>query len=100
MEKEFDKRVFKILKKIPNGKITTYKEIAAALGSHTAFRAVGNACSKNRDLEKFPCFRVVKSDGSVGGYARGANQKIKLLKKEVFKANYYCICHKKILCRL
>jgi methylated-DNA-[protein]-cysteine S-methyltransferase len=67
--------------KIPKGKILTYKEVARRAGSSDAFRAVGNILNKNYD-SSIPCHRVVRSDGKTGGYNRGAETKIKLLKKE------------------
>lgn len=78
----FDEKVWQGMKKIPRGKVTTYKELAAAVGSPRAFRAVGNACNKNPFSPKIPCHRVVKSDGSLGGYAHGPRKKAALLEKE------------------
>ena len=77
----FDEKCYELLKKIPKGKVTTYKEIAKALGTK-AYRAVGSAMNKNPNPIKVPCHRVVKSDGSLGGYAYGSENKIKLLKEE------------------
>jgi len=82
---EFDKKVWRALKKIPRGRVTTYKEIAKYLGHASAARAVGNACHKNPDAPKTPCHRVVKSDGRIGGYAGGIKKKIARLKKEGVK---------------
>jgi O-6-methylguanine DNA methyltransferase len=79
---EFKKKVLKILEKIPKGRVATYKEIAFAIGKPKAARAVGNVLNKNPNLIKCPCHRVIKSDGSVGGYARGKKEKIKILRKE------------------
>lgn len=61
----------------------TYKEVAAAIGSPTAYRAVGNALNKNPRLGEVPCHRVIRSDGHVGGYVLGAKKKIELLRKEL-----------------
>lgn len=80
----FNERVWNICKKIPKGKITTYKFVAKALGSR-AYRAVGNALNRNPDSSIIPCHRIVKSDGSIGGFARGALMKKKLLEKEGIK---------------
>lgn len=77
----FADKVYKLTKKIPKGKVSTYKIIAEKLGTK-AYRAVGNALNKNPYAPKVPCHRVIKSDGSVGGFAKGTNAKIKLLKKE------------------
>lgn len=70
-----------VVKKIPKGKILTYKEVAKKAGNEKASRAVGNIISKNYD-KNIPCHRVIRSDGKTGGYNRGPNNKIKLLKKE------------------
>ncbi len=77
----FEKRCYSLLKKIPKGKVTTYKEIAQALGT-TAYRAVGNACKKNPDAPQVPCHRVLKSDGTLGGYAFGLKKKKSILEQE------------------
>jgi methylated-DNA-[protein]-cysteine S-methyltransferase len=75
------KKVYEIVKKIPRGKVLTYKAVAKLAGRPGAFRAVGNLLNKNRD-QKIPCHRVIKSDGRLGGYNRGQKRKIYLLKKE------------------
>ena len=77
----FSKKVLELTKKIPRGKITTYKIIAEKLNTR-AYRAVGTALHKNKRPIIIPCHRVVNSDGFVGGYAKGIEQKIRLLKKE------------------
>jgi len=81
-EKNFSEKVWNALKKIPKGRITTYKLIAKAIGKPKAFRAVGNACNKNPFSPEVPCHRVVKSNGSLGGYSFGTKKKTALLKKE------------------
>lgn len=79
---EFAIKVWQALKLIPCGRVTTYKAIAEYLGRPKAARAVGNACNRNPNAPEAPCHRVIKSDGRVGGYARGASKKIRLLEKE------------------
>jgi methylated-DNA-[protein]-cysteine S-methyltransferase len=79
--KKFEVQCLKLLGQIPKGKVTTYREIAKALDSQ-AYRAVGRAMARNRDLVVVPCHRVVCSNGKVGGYANGIDQKIKLLERE------------------
>lgn len=79
--KNFNERCYRILRKVPKGKVTTYKEIAKALHSK-AYRAVGNAMNKNPYAPKVPCHRVVNSDGSIGGFASGTKKKMAMLKKE------------------
>ncbi len=78
----FNERVQQLLKKIPHGKLTTYKQLAIALGNPKAARAVGNACRRNPYPGKVPCHRVVKSSGEIGGYAKGRAKKIALLRSE------------------
>lgn len=68
-------------KKIPKGKVTTYKEIAKMIGKPKAARGVGRALNKNKN-KNIPCHRVVKSNGEVGGFNQGKEKKIKKLKKE------------------
>ena len=87
LDSNFNKKVWAALKLIPRGRVTTYKELAKYLGKPKAARAVGNACGKNPDAPRAPCHRVVKSDGSLGGYGGGAKRKIKLLKKEDIRVN-------------
>ncbi len=77
----FQEQVYKIVKKIPKGKVMTYKEVAKAIGRLKAYRAVGNALHRNID-PKIPCHRVIRSDGKIGGYRNGAKKKTELLKKE------------------
>mgnify|MGYP001603708645 CR=1 FL=1 len=79
--KSFNERCYTLLRKVPKGKVTTYKEIARALRTK-AYRAVGNAMNKNPHAPRVPCHRVVKSNGVVGGFASGTKKKIKMLKKE------------------
>ena len=81
---KFREKVYEIVKNIPPGKVLTYKEVAKLAGRPRAWRAVGNILNKNRDF-KIPCHRVVRSDRKIGGYSRGKNQKIGLLKKEGIK---------------
>jgi methylated-DNA-[protein]-cysteine S-methyltransferase len=81
MSKNFNQRVWELLKKIPRGRVTTYKELGRKLGSQ-AYRAVGNACNKNPYAPVAACHRVVNSDGSIGGFAGGMHKKISMLQKE------------------
>jgi O-6-methylguanine DNA methyltransferase len=80
-KKKFRDKVFEVVKKIPKGKTLTYKQVAIKAGSPRAYRAVGNILSKNYD-PKIPCHRVVRSDGKIGGYNRGAEKKTEMLKRE------------------
>lgn len=81
---EFQKRVYEMVKKIPAGKVLTYKQIAVKLGNRGLARAVGNVLNKNKN-PMVPCHRVIRSDGRIGGYREGSLQKIKILKKEGIK---------------
>ncbi|MCS7135033.1 MAG: MGMT family protein [Candidatus Aenigmarchaeota archaeon] len=74
------KQAWALIRKIPKGKVTTYKEIASVLGTK-AYRFIGNACNKN-PYKNVPCHRVIKSNGQIGGFVRGKREKIKLLKRE------------------
>ena len=69
----FKDRVLGVVSQIPKGETRTYKEVAAMAGSPKAYRAVGNIMKGNHD-PNVPCHRVVRSDGSLGGYnARGGS---------------------------
>ena len=81
MQTEFAKQVYDVVRKIPQGKTLTYKEVAKRAGRPAAFRAVGNILNKNYDPE-IPCHRVVRSDGKTGGYNRGEERKVERLKEE------------------
>ncbi|HIH09486.1 MAG TPA: MGMT family protein [Candidatus Diapherotrites archaeon] len=83
--KSFGFCALEMMEKIPKGKVTTYRQIALALKNPNACRAVGNACNKNPFAPKIPCHRVVSSDGSIGGYAFGIRDKIRLLESEGIK---------------
>ena len=78
----FQERVYEVVKRIPKGKVLTYRQVAKLAGRPKAFRAVGNALNKNPDIKNIPCHRVVKSDGSIGGYRQGTKKKLSLLKGE------------------
>ena len=77
----FNEKCYELLKLIPEGKVTTYREMARALNSR-AWRAVGSAMAKNKNLYVIPCHRVVRSDGSIGEYALGTNKKAEILTSE------------------
>jgi O-6-methylguanine DNA methyltransferase len=78
----FRQKVFKIVKKIPRGEVRSYSWVAKKLGNKNLARAVGQALSKNTDPQKVPCHRVIRADGSAGGYRWGVRKKIEMLKKE------------------
>lgn len=80
----FQKRVWKALLEIPKGKTVTYKELARKIGRPKALRAVGNAVGANPLIIKIPCHRVIREDGTLGGYSGrgGVKAKRALLVKE------------------
>lgn len=80
-ETDFSNEVFEVVKKIPKGKVLSYRKIAEKAGNYRAWRAVGNILNKNKNSE-VPCHRVIRSNGKIGGYNKGEKQKIALLRKE------------------
>ncbi len=83
----FSKKTYSLLCKVPEGKVTTYKELARAAGKPRAARAVGMIMRANPNAPHLPCHRVVRSGGSIGGYAGGVKKKLALLKKEGISVN-------------
>ena len=84
---EFQLKVWAYLRKIPRGNVKTYSQVAKAIGNPLAVRAVANAVGKNPYAPKIPCHRVIRSNGSLGGYSGKGGIKTKrfLLKKEGIK---------------
>src|ERR687887_2871359 len=80
MIKESD--VYDLLLKIPAGKVSTYGDLAKALGNPSASREVGRILGRNPNPIAVPCHRVVMSDGKLGGYANGSDKKRQLLEEE------------------
>jgi AraC family transcriptional regulator of adaptative response/methylated-DNA-[protein]-cysteine methyltransferase len=78
----FQWRVWQALLAIPPGETRTYQQLARAVGRPRAIRAVAGACAANRVAVVVPCHRVVRSDGSLGGYRWGMPRKEKLLAAE------------------
>lgn len=81
----FQVQVLAICQKIPKGRVATYSQIANLIKNPQAFRAVGQALKRNPTPVTIPCHRVVRSNGDLGGYAKGISEKIRLLKKEGIK---------------
>ena len=79
---EFQRRVWQALREIPVGATTTYKEIAAKIGSFATAQEVGEACAANALAVVVPCHRVVRADRSVAGYRWGIERKRALLQQE------------------
>jgi AraC family transcriptional regulator, regulatory protein of adaptative response / methylated-DNA-[protein]-cysteine methyltransferase len=78
----FQWRVWRQLQAIPYGETRTYREVASAIGTPTATRAVARACATNPVALLIPCHRVIRTDGSMGGYRWGIPRKEKLLDQE------------------
>lgn len=78
----FQLRVWRALRDIPPGSVTTYGKVAASIGAPRSVRAVAHACAKNRVALGVPCHRVLRSDGGMGGYRWGEKRKRALLDKE------------------
>ena len=81
---KFQLKVWTYVGKIPRGSVKTYSQVAKAIGKPLAARAVANALGKNPYAPKIPCHRVIRADGSLGGYSGkgGVETKKFLLKKE------------------
>ena len=81
---KFQVKVWRYLEKIPVGSIKTYSQVAKGIGNPLAVRAVANTIAKNPYPPRIPCHRVIRSNGSLGGYSGkgGLKTKKKLLKKE------------------
>ncbi|MCJ7455199.1 MGMT family protein [Candidatus Bathyarchaeota archaeon] len=82
----FEEKVWKLMERIPKGRVTTYGQIARQLNTK-AYRAVGNACRKNPYAPRVPCHRVVRSDGTIGGFGgktsgKTVKEKTRLLRRE------------------
>jgi len=78
----FQKKVWDALMKIPAGETRSYAEVAAQLGAPRGARAVASACARNRVAVVVPCHRVVRGDGSLGGYRWGLPLKEQVLRRE------------------
>ncbi len=78
----FQKRVWDALMKIPAGQTRSYTELAAQLGAPRAARAVASACASNKVAIVVPCHRVIRGDGSLGGYRWGLPLKQHVLQRE------------------
>ena len=80
----FQKKVLDKLQAVPRGALISYQGLAAAAGSASSARAVGNALHNNPVPVYVPCHRVISSDGRIGGYGGGAGRKLQLLRSEGF----------------
>ena len=73
---------YDLVRQIPQGKISTYGAVARALGNITASRAVGRMMNQNPDADDMPCYKIVHSDGRLGGFGLGIDDKIRRLKED------------------
>lgn len=78
----FQSKVWRYLQKIPYGSVQSYAQVAAGIGSPGAARAVARACASNKTLLLVPCHRVIRGDGSLGGFRCGAERKRALIDQE------------------
>ena len=78
---DFRTRVLSVVSGIPEGETMTYKEVAVHAGNPCAYRAVGAVLKTNYD-PLIPCHRVIRSNGLIGGYNRGAGEKERILRLE------------------
>jgi len=89
----FTEKVLAVVRRIPRGRVLSYKEVARRAGRPRAYRAVGNILNRcdSRKMSagdratfggKVPCHRVIRSDGKIGGYRWGVRKKIKILREE------------------
>jgi AraC family transcriptional regulator, regulatory protein of adaptative response / methylated-DNA-[protein]-cysteine methyltransferase len=83
----FQMQVWNFLRTIPRGETRTYREIAEGIGRPSAVRAVARACASNRVAVLIPCHRVIRNDGSMGGYRWGDGRKRALLEREGARAS-------------
>jgi len=79
--RSFTQSVLAVVRKIPRGQTLSYQQVAKLAGSPRAYRAVGNILNKNYDPD-IPCHRVIRANGSLGGYNRGAKRKKQILQQE------------------
>lgn len=79
---EFEKKVYKAILEIPLGETRSYTWVAQKIGKPGGARAVGNALNRNPFAPVVPCHRVIKNDGSLGGFAGGSEKKKRLLDRE------------------
>ena len=78
----FEEAVYRVVRRIPKGQTRSYRWVAEQLGDPGLARAVGNALNRNPDAPRVPCHRVIKSDGSLGGFAGGPSKKRRLLRAD------------------
>jgi len=85
VESDFQRRAYASLRKVPPGAVITYHGLAATVGQPDSQRAIGNTMASNPIPIFVPCHRVIRSDGTIGNYGGGVDNKIKLLRAEGFE---------------
>jgi methylated-DNA-[protein]-cysteine S-methyltransferase len=85
MPTKFEEKVYRAVKKIPKGEVRSYGWVAWQIGIPGASRAVGNALNKNPYAPEVPCHRVIRSNGTLGGFASESKKKRELLLSEGYK---------------
>lgn len=78
----FEERVYAVVRRIPTGEVRSYQWVARRLGNPNLARAVGQALARNPWPHRVPCHRVIRADGSLGGYAWGPSKKRRRLERE------------------
>jgi O-6-methylguanine DNA methyltransferase len=78
----FTKRILQAIRSIPFGSVASYKDIGERVGHPNAARVIGNICHRNRFSLVIPCHRIIKSDGTLGGFSCGLDLKRKILEFE------------------
>jgi len=82
---------YNLVRQIPDGKVSTYGAVAKALGDVRASRAVGRMMNQNPDADDMPCFKIVYSDGKLGGFGLGIDDKIRRLRQDNISVKNGCI---------
>ena len=85
MSSIFAEKIYQVLRRVPRGKVTTYAWLARQINSK-AYRAVGSALSKNPYAPVVPCHRVVRSDGTIGGFMGTKDGSTVMKKKKMLEA--------------
>jgi len=94
-----EEKVYRKLMEVPKGRVTTYAELAKAVGIKNGQRVIGRMMNKNPYPLIIPCHRVILSSGKVGGYVWGENVKTNMLSKEGVKIRHGKIQNPKIIYR-
>ncbi|MFH1995485.1 MAG: MGMT family protein [Candidatus Omnitrophota bacterium] len=88
---DFERDVYRAVSRIPPGSVRSYRWVARQIGRPRAYRAAGNALNKNPYPGVIPCHRVVKQDGTLGGFSKGKKAKIRMLRSEGVDRTDICL---------